>query len=355
MSACRRRRYRTGLAGDASTALPAGVRRPVAWRRWRSDSAPTSPRWSSAKAALGTSISVCLPARNEEATVGQIVATVRRNLVERAPLVDEVVVIDDGSTDATAEAAGWRGRARAAGRRDPPRPPRRVAARATRCGCRSTRARATSSAGSTPTSATSAPHFVTRLLEPLLTDPDDRVREGLLPPAAATARPTGGGRVTELMARPLLSALFPHLAGFVQPLAGEYAGRREPARVGARSSRARASRSGCSSTSSPASASTRSRRSTSTCASTATARSTSSGPRRWRCSSPGCGAPACRSTGAWPSWCATTRAAPGTGAGGDPRAPADGLDPRLPREVRPRAVGLKGPTGCPCTCSSTST
>ena len=62
-----------------------------------------------AKRASDTTISVCLPARNEEATVGQIVATVRRNLVEHAPLVDEVVVIDDGSTDATAEAASWEG------------------------------------------------------------------------------------------------------------------------------------------------------------------------------------------------------------------------------------------------------
>src|SRR5215510_11681054 len=62
-----------------------------------------------AKQAAGTTISVCLPARNEEATVGQIVATVRRNLVEHAPLVDEVVVMDDGSTDATAEAAAWEG------------------------------------------------------------------------------------------------------------------------------------------------------------------------------------------------------------------------------------------------------
>ena len=98
---------------------------------------------------------MCLPARNEEATVGQIVATVRRNLVEHAPLVDEVVVIDDGSTDATAEAASWEGaRVLAVGEILPELPA--VRARATRSGCRSTRARATSSAGSTPTSATSA-------------------------------------------------------------------------------------------------------------------------------------------------------------------------------------------------------
>ena len=62
-----------------------------------------------ARQRSGTTISVCLPARNEEATVGQIVATVHRNLVDHAPLVDEVVVMDDGSTDATAEAAAWEG------------------------------------------------------------------------------------------------------------------------------------------------------------------------------------------------------------------------------------------------------
>src|SRR5262249_23774102 len=58
---------------------------------------PTIDALVAAKTSLGTTVSVCLPARNEEATVGQIVASVRRNLVQRVPLVDEVVVIDDGS------------------------------------------------------------------------------------------------------------------------------------------------------------------------------------------------------------------------------------------------------------------
>jgi glucosyl-3-phosphoglycerate synthase len=67
---------------------------------------------------------------------------------------------------------------------------------------------------------------VTRLLEPLLTAPAiGFVKAYYRRPLLGEA--TGGGRVTELMARPVISALFPHLARFVQPLAGEYAGRRE--------------------------------------------------------------------------------------------------------------------------------
>jgi glucosyl-3-phosphoglycerate synthase len=177
-----------------------------------------------AKEATGASISVCLPARNEEATVGQIVATVRRNLVEHAPLVDEVVVMDDGSTDATAEAASWEGARVLAVDDVLPDLPR----------------------GSGKGNAlwkslyvcqgdivcwldadvrNFGPHFVTRLVAPLLTDPTvGFVKSYYRRPLHGEA--TGGGRVTELMARPVISALFPHLAGFVQPLAGEYAGRR---------------------------------------------------------------------------------------------------------------------------------
>jgi glucosyl-3-phosphoglycerate synthase len=177
-----------------------------------------------AKEAAGTTVSVCLPARNEEATVGQIVATVRRNLVEGAPLVDEVVVIDDGSTDATAEVASWEGARVLAVDDILPELPRG------------------SGKGNALWMSLYAcdgdilcwldadvrnfgSHFVTRLVEPLLTEPTIGFVKGYYRrPLYGDA--TGGGRVTELMARPVISSLFPHLAGFVQPLAGEYAGRR---------------------------------------------------------------------------------------------------------------------------------
>ncbi len=185
---------------------------------------PTLDELVAAKAATGTTISVCLPARNEEATVGAIVANVRRNLVDHAPLVDEVVVMDDGSEDATAEAAAWEGARVFAVEDVLPELPR----------------------GSGKGNAlwkslhvcdgdvvvwldadvrNFGPHFVTRLVAPLLTDPRVGFVKGFYRrPLHGEA--TGGGRVTELMARPLISSLFPHLAGFVQPLSGEYAGRR---------------------------------------------------------------------------------------------------------------------------------
>ena len=176
------------------------------------------------KRASGLSISVCLPARDEEATVGQIVATVRRTLMETVPLVDEVVVLDDGSLDATAEVAAWEGaRVVAVGDVLPETGPGQ--------GKGNAMWRSLHVTGGDIVCWVDAdirnfgPHFVTGLLGPLLTDPEIAFVKGYYR-RPLHGEPTGGGRVTELVARPLLSVLFPELAGFIQPLGGEYAGRR---------------------------------------------------------------------------------------------------------------------------------
>jgi glucosyl-3-phosphoglycerate synthase len=177
-----------------------------------------------AKSRQGHTVSVCLPARDEEETVGRVVETVRRSLVERLALVDEIVVMDDGSADATGAAARAEG-ARVFRVEDllvdlPPGTGKGNAMWKSLFVCegdllcwvdadiRNFRA-----------------DFVTRLLAPLLTDPDIGMVKGFYRRPLHDS-PTGGGRVTELMARPVLSYLFPLLTRFVQPLAGEYAARR---------------------------------------------------------------------------------------------------------------------------------
>jgi glucosyl-3-phosphoglycerate synthase len=177
-----------------------------------------------AAAKGATTVAVCLPARNEETTVGPIVDTIRRALVETTGLVDDLVVVDDHSTDRTAA------RAEAAGARV-------VTAADVLAGHGG--ARGKGAAMWTSLLETDADivawcdadvvgfeaHFVVGLLGPLLTRPElDFVKGFYDRPAASPGE--RGGRVTELVARPLLSILFPPLASVIQPLAGEYAGRR---------------------------------------------------------------------------------------------------------------------------------
>ncbi|MDN3296238.1 glucosyl-3-phosphoglycerate synthase [Streptomyces ficellus] len=173
----------------------------------------------------GTTVSVVLPALNEEATVGEIVAVIRRELMSEAvPLVDELVVIDSGSTDRTAQVAAAAG-ARVV-HRDAILP--RIPAVPGKGEVLWRSLLATSGdivcfvdADLRDFSA----DFVTGIVGPLLTDPSVQFVKAMYDRPLGTVAGQGG-RVTELVARPLLNLHWPRLAGFVQPLGGEYAARR---------------------------------------------------------------------------------------------------------------------------------
>ena len=177
-----------------------------------------------AKSGQGHTVSVCLPARDEEETVGRVVETVRRGLVEQLPLVDEIVVMDDGSTDATGDAARAEG-ARVFRVEDllPELPPGTGKGNAMWKSLYVCEGDLLCWVDADITNFRA--DFVTRLLAPLLGDPEVGMVKGFYRRPLHDS-PTGGGRVTELMARPVLSYLFPLLTRFVQPLAGECAARR---------------------------------------------------------------------------------------------------------------------------------
>jgi glucosyl-3-phosphoglycerate synthase len=193
---------------------------PLSFAWWAFDPVDLAAR----KQNSGIRVSVCLPARDEDTTVGEIVGPVRRRLVDQLGLVDDLVVVDDGSTDRTADVAASAG------------------ARVVRSADILPDAGAGHGKGNAIWKSIAACdgdvicwidadirnfdlHFVTGLLGPLLVDPEIQFVKGHY------RRPLnrdsiGGGRVTELLARPLLSRFFPDLAHFAQPLAGEYAGTR---------------------------------------------------------------------------------------------------------------------------------
>jgi glucosyl-3-phosphoglycerate synthase len=204
-----------------------------AWFRTRTSSAPDLsavdvPALLRAKRRGGHRISVVLPARDEEATVGRLVADLDRRWVREVPLVDELVVVDSDSTDRTAELAA------AAGADVVP-----TADVLPAHGSRPGKGEALWKSLAATTGDLlvfldadllgDIGHYVPGLLGPLLTDPAVQYVKGCYTrPLEVDGgfEPAGGGRVTELTARPLLNALWPELAGVVQPLGGEYAGRR---------------------------------------------------------------------------------------------------------------------------------
>ncbi|MEV0825853.1 glucosyl-3-phosphoglycerate synthase [Nonomuraea rubra] len=177
-----------------------------------------------------TTVSVVLPARDEENTVGDIVAAIRRDLVERTPLVNEILVVDSNSTDATAQRAREAGaRVVAQGEVLSHLPPLTGKGEALWKGLAASKGDIVVYIDADLRSF--GAHYVSGLVGPLLVDADtqfvkatyDRPYIG----SDGAAQQGGGGRVTELVARPLLNMFWPELAGFAQPLGGEYAARRQ--------------------------------------------------------------------------------------------------------------------------------
>ncbi|MFE0152846.1 glucosyl-3-phosphoglycerate synthase [Nonomuraea sp. NPDC059007] len=191
------------------------------WWRRRTFSASDWPLGRLIEAKGGTSISVVLPARDERETVGEIVGVLLRELPD---LVDEVVVIDSRSTDDTALVAARAGAAvHAQDEILPALKPLDGKGEALWKSLAVTSGDLVAFVDSDIRNFQSS--LVTGLLGPLLAHPGLAYVKGCYDRPLRGA-PTGGGRVTELVARPLLNLHWPELAGFMQPLAGEYAGRR---------------------------------------------------------------------------------------------------------------------------------
>ncbi|GAA4860731.1 glucosyl-3-phosphoglycerate synthase [Kitasatospora terrestris] len=202
------------------------------WLRRRSWTAADRPleQLLAAKRAAGAAgtVSVVLPALDEEPTVGEIVSAIRTELMEKAPLVDELVVVDSGSVDRTAETAAAAG-ARVV-HRDAILP--RIPAETGKGEVLWRSLLVTSGEIVCFVDADLRefdPALVPGIVGPLLTDPAIQLVKAMYDRPLETdgaVVPAGGGRVTELVARPLLNLHWPQLAGFVQPLGGEYAARR---------------------------------------------------------------------------------------------------------------------------------
>jgi len=176
------------------------------------------------------SISLCLPTLNEEKTIAKEIVIMKSELMTRYPLLDEIVVVDSGSTDRTrkiareygadvyeaADILPQQGQFRGKGEN------LWKALYITRgdiivyldADIKNIHHR-----------------FVYALVAPLLLYDGIKYCKAFYDRPIATAknimRPTGGGRVTELVIRPLFSLFFPELTQIIQPLSGEYAGSRD--------------------------------------------------------------------------------------------------------------------------------
>lgn len=180
------------------------------------------------KKARGLTISLCFPTLNEEKTIGKEIKIIKKALMDKHPLLDEIAIVDSGSTDRTREVA------------------RELGADVYLANEVLPETGTYQGKGENLWKSLYVlkgdiivwidsdirnihPKFVYGLIGPLLVNPDIEYVKGFYkrPIRYGFRLFSGGGRVTELLVRPFLNLIFPELAALAQPLSGEYAGRRK--------------------------------------------------------------------------------------------------------------------------------
>jgi glucosyl-3-phosphoglycerate synthase len=204
-------------------------------RTWHHSRFEDLARLVSLKEQKGLKISLAFPTLNEELTIGKEILLIRTELMERFPLLDEIAVIDSSSKDNTRKVAEHFGARVIASKKILPK-------YGTYRGKGENLWKSLYALDGDiivwvdADISNIAPKFVYGLLGPLLEDDGisyvKAFYERPLRAASAGASspgivPTGGGRVTEILVRPLFSLFYPELAQLIQPLSGEYAGRRK--------------------------------------------------------------------------------------------------------------------------------
>ena len=215
-------------AAEEARAIPARVERWFGESNYHHAEFADLRRLASLKETQRITVSLVLPTLNEEETIGPIVRRAIREMMGRVPLLDEILVIDSASTDRTREIA------EAEGARVVEHP-----AVLPRYGSFKGKGEALwkslyETSGDIVVWADTDvrnwhPRFVYGTLGPLLAEPRLQYVKGYYQRPiveGGVLKEGGGGRVTELVARPLVNLFYPELSGFIQPLAGEYAGRR---------------------------------------------------------------------------------------------------------------------------------
>lgn len=181
------------------------------------------------KEKSGLKISLCIPTLNEEKTIGKEVVLFKSELQDRYPLLDEIAVIDSGSTDHTIDVAASFGA-------DVYNSAHILPEMGFKRGKGENLWKAIYQLQGDIIVYVDAdiknihPRFVYGLVAPLIYQAEIKYVKAFYDRPLALSnniRPSGGGRVTEILIRPLFSLFFPQLTAIIQPLSGEYAVRRE--------------------------------------------------------------------------------------------------------------------------------